>query len=122
VAPYKLDGKTWNSVEHYYQAMKSDDPEVQEMIRQAETPVEAIRIGQVVDVRPDWEEIREDVIRRAYEAKFRQNKKWRNIFLKTYGFPLHDASHHPYWGAKGKDRLGQILMELRKVLRKERGY
>jgi len=124
VAPFHLDGVEWQTVEHYYQAAKTDDPEVKEMIREAETAAEAMRIGQVLDVRPDWEEIRDDVIRRAYYAKFKAHKKWRRILISTHGTPLHDASprKHPYWGVKGKDRLGQILMEVRTQLKKERGY
>lgn len=45
MADVEISGKVWPSVEHYYQAMKSDDEAIQEEIRKLPTPGKAKRKG-----------------------------------------------------------------------------
>jgi len=62
--PITVDGATWPTVEHYFQAMKfPDDPARQERIRRARTPTEAKRIAweRGTAVRPDWSVHRNEV-------------------------------------------------------------
>ncbi len=55
-------------------------------------------------------------------AKFRQNEECQMILLSTGEQPLiENAIHDPYWGwgssKTGVNRLGKILMSVRKVIR-----
>ena len=123
-APFSLDGKTWPSVEHYFQAMKfPTDPAYQETIRQIKTPQSAKSLGSSKEhpIRPDWDSVREEVMKKALEAKFTQNEALKQILLSTKGKELVEASPTDiYWGIgkarKGQNRLGKLLMELRDTL------
>lgn len=123
-APFSLDGKTWPSVEHYFQAMKfPTDPAYQETIRQIKTPQSAKSLGSSKEhpIRPDWDSVREEVMKKALEAKFTQNEALKQILLSTKGKELVEASPTDiYWGIgkarKGQNRLGKLLMELRDTI------
>lgn len=43
--PFVLEEKEWPSVEHYFQAMKFNDIDYQEKIRQASHPKQARKLG-----------------------------------------------------------------------------
>ena len=121
--------QTWPTVEHYYQAMKfPQDPAWQEEIRMASTPAKAKKMGLSRDhpVRGDWEAIRERVMRTALEAKFRQNPVQLSLLQETGAARIEDTSVGDlYWGtgplrggaSQGKNRLGALLEQIRKLLR-----
>lgn len=123
-SPFQLDGKTWPSVEHYFQAMKfPTDEDYQELIRKASTPAKAKSLGASKEhpIRENWDLEREGVMARALEAKFTQNEALRKLLLSTGERKLEEASpSDSYWGigrGKGKNRLGVLLMNLRAKLR-----
>ena len=126
-SPFTLDGKIWPSVEHYFQSQKfPSNPDYQEQIRTAKTPLNAKTLGgsSTVPVRPDWDTVQEDIMRKALNAKFTQNPVLKSVLLSTGDTPLQDASStDAYWGIgrtkKGKNRLGILLIELRSSLRAE---
>ena len=126
-SPFTLDGKIWPSVEHYFQSQKfPSNPDYQEQIRTAKTPLNAKTLGgsSTVPIRPDWDTVQEDIMRKALNAKFTQNPVLKNVLLSTGDTPLQDASStDAYWGIgrtkKGKNRLGILLIELRSSLRAE---
>jgi ribA/ribD-fused uncharacterized protein len=128
-APFTLDGKTWPSVEHYFQAMKfASDPAYQEQIRTAKTGAASKTLGSVRDrpIRQDWDAVRDDVMRKALAAKFEQNPSLKKMLIDTGNRPLVEANPtDSYWGygrnKKGKNRLGALLMELRTRLQAEVG-
>ncbi len=146
--PVKLniDGKVWNSVEHYYQAMKTIDPDVQEDVRigyplgvtralkigDLKTTPEpdvgawmAKKSGQLVDCREDWAEVKDDVMMKAIKAKYSDaHPELKTKLLASGDSILIEASPTDYyWGegaAKiGKNMLGILLMDRRNELRKE---
>ena len=51
------------TVEHYFQAMKTENPEEREKIRLAPTPGKAKRLGRTINLRADWEEIKLSVMK-----------------------------------------------------------
>ena len=70
------DGIYWKTSEHYYQAQKFFEPEVRLKIANAETPKIASTIGRDrnLNLRSDWEEIKQDVMYEAVYFKFKQNE------------------------------------------------
>lgn len=126
---FELDGKYWPTVEHYFQAQKFAGTNFAEQIRQARTPKEAKRLGRTRrrPLRPDWEEVKDDVMRRAVRRKFETHDDVREWLLLTAGEELvESAPGDYYWGCgadgSGLNRLGQILMELRAELQKQERY
>ena len=115
-----LDGKEWPTVEHYFQAQKfSANPEYQEKIRAAPQPAKAKSLGASRDypIRNDWDQYREEVMKKALKAKFEQNPNLMKMLQNTRGKALVEDTNDAYWGQgrnkKGKNRLGHLLMALR---------
>ena len=122
--PIKLDGKTWPTTEHYFQAQKFHDSDYQEKIRQEKSPTIAARLGRSrkVKLRPDWESVKEGIMRDALVAKFTQHPELTKILLNTNdAILIEHTTNDSYWGdggnGKGKNRLGQLLMSVREELR-----
>jgi N-glycosidase YbiA len=123
---FELDGLYWPTSEHYFQAQKFVGTPHAEEIRQARTPKQAAEMGRERHrpLRPDWEAVKDDVMRRAVRRKFETHAGIRAVLLGTGDEELVEAtSGDYYWGCgtngTGKNRLGQILMELRALLRAE---
>lgn len=123
---FSLDDKYWLTSEHYFQAMKFEGTEHEEAVRQAKTPKRAASIGRdrKRPLRPDWEQVKDDVMRKAVRAKFEQHDNIRQVLLGTGDAQIiENARHDYYWGCgadgTGKNMLGVILMEVREALRQE---
>src|SRR5262245_40688453 len=110
--PFELDGLTWPTVEHYFQAAKFPGSDHAEAIRLAKTPYLAKRLGRTesIPLRADWEDVRDDVMRRAVRRKFETYADIRTLLLETGDEELiEDAKNDYYWGrgarGTGKNRL-----------------
>ena len=97
-----------------------DSPEYQKKIRRARTPKEAKSLGRTREhpIRPGWNALRDDVMRRAVSAKFGAHPELAAGLKETQGEELiENAPRDFYWGCghtgDGKNRLGEILMETR---------
>jgi N-glycosidase YbiA len=120
------DGVYWRTVEHYFQAQKfpgAENAVYREKIRTAKSPKEAKAMGQIrsVAIRPDWEEVKEDIMMEALRKKFAA-AELRKLLLSTGDRPLVEASPFDhYWGCgrsgKGRNRLGVLLMQTRDELK-----
>lgn len=71
---------------------------------------------------PDWEQIKDDIMRKALLRKFETHGDIREILLSTGDAEIVENSPIDYyWGCgangSGKNRLGIILMEVRDILR-----
>ena len=122
--PFKLKGKVWPTSEHYFQAQKFAGTEHQEAIRLAKSPMVAARMGRsrARPLRADWETAKDDIMREALLAKFTQHPALSSLLLETGDAELVEhTTNDRYWGdggdGRGKNRLGQLLMELRTKLR-----
>lgn len=123
-SPFQMDGKTWPSVEHYFQAQKfPSDPAYQEEIRKAKSGAKAKSLGQSQEhpIRPDWNTYRLEAMEKGVQAKFSQNEAMKKLLLSTGTRELQEASPtDSFWGVgksgKGENHLGKILMKLRNSL------
>lgn len=85
-------------------------------------PNVAKMIGRRVPLRPDWEEVKYDVMYEIVKAKFIQNPDLKEKLLSTGDEYLVEGNH---WGDRtwgqvngvGKNWLGKILMKVREELR-----
>jgi len=118
--PILVWGEGWKTVEHFYQAMKFTDDVDREAVKNAQYPGQAARIGRdrSRSLRPDWEGMKDDVMRIGVSAKFEQHKELRTLLVDTDPAVLIEhTSNDNYWAdggdGSGKNMLGKILMEVR---------
>lgn len=127
-APFELNGKTWPSVEHYYQYMRSADITYRKAILAAHIARDAKIAARVWTTKnpqlfaEDSEEARLATMRKAVEAKFRKNTRLASLLLDTGTLDLvEDSPTDDFWGTGadgyGLNMLGKILMDTRARLR-----
>lgn len=122
----ELKGETWETSEHYFQAQKFAGTKHESEVRKAKGPREAADMGRDRQrpLRPDWEKVKDDIMREAVMAKFTQRKDLKEILLSTGDATLVEHTENDsYWGdggnGTGKNMLGKILMEVREILKDE---
>ena len=118
-----IDGKRWPTSEHYFQAMKFEDPAYREKIRKVRSPSVAASMGRdrSVKIRRNWDSMRQSVMKRALLAKFTQHADLRQLLLDTGDRKLVEhTSNDDVWGdggdGSGKNLLGVLLMQVRAEL------
>ena len=127
-APVTLDGVQYPTVEHAYQAAKILEPEGREQILAASTPGLARKMGRKLTARPDWPEVRVEVMRDLVRQKFEDHPDLKNILLATGDAELVEGNtwHDNFWGQcrcsrcaadRGLNWLGRLLMATRQRLR-----
>ncbi len=121
---FTLDGRYWPTSEHYFQAQKFVGTEHEEIVRESPAPKIAAERGRERSrpLRGDWNEVKEDVMRRALQAKFATHLSLQELLLSTGEEEIvENAPGDYYWGSgrdgTGRNRLGILLMELRADLR-----
>jgi len=119
--PQTVDGKTYPTNEHYYQSQKTLDKEASERIASAPSPFLAMRAGRSLggeEFRSDWEKVKVEVMLKGLRAKFQQHPELAQKLLATKDAVLHENSQTDmFWGKRGKDQLGKLLMQVREELR-----
>lgn len=92
-------------------------------IRNVKTPKEAAKMGRNRShpLRKDWEEIKDDIMKKAVLCKFQTHSELKAILLATGNQEIvENAPHDYYWGCgqdgSGQNKLGQILREVRQYL------
>jgi N-glycosidase YbiA len=120
---FLLDELYWSTSEHYFQAQKFVGTPYLEKVQQTQTPKAAATLGRdrTLPLRADWEQVKDDVMREAVLQKFKTHADIREILLSTGDEVLIENSPIDYyWGCgkdgSGKNKLGQILMEVRSLL------
>ena len=124
--PLSIYGIRIRSSEHIYQAMRfTDEPEVQQLVLDAHTPMFSKRVSREWDsiTRSDWMDIRVDVMRWALRVKLAQHvAAFGDLLKSTRTQPIVEYSRHDeFWGAgpigdetlRGQNVLGRLLSELR---------
>ena len=121
---FQLDGLYWRTVEHFFQAQKFPGTIQARLIQHARTPADAKQLGRsrTVPLRSDWEEVKDEVMRRGVLSKFEKHGDAREILMGTGDEDLIEESPSDYyWGCgadgTGENMLGRILMEVRSLFR-----
>lgn len=122
-----LQGQTWPTSEHYYQAQKYKGTPHQalcEQIRQAATPEAAAALGRnsTYTVQPNWDIIKPEIMYTAVRTKFLTHSAIQAELLSTGDeLIVENSPCDPYWGCgadgKGHNQLGKILMRVRQEIR-----
>ncbi|MBV8881140.1 MAG: NADAR family protein [Planctomycetaceae bacterium] len=122
--PIRLKSQAWPTTEHYFPAQKFAGTAYEETIRRATSPMIAARMGRSRKrpLRPDWDAVKDDVMREALRAKFTQHADLKRLLVDTGERMLVEHTRNDrYWAdggdGRGRDRLGELLMELRGLLR-----
>lgn len=82
------------------------------------TASQAKRLGRQVEMRPDWDKVRDQVMYEVVFEKFSQNLEIRELLKATGEAELIEGNtwNDRYWGVCngiGQNRLGKILMRIR---------
>lgn len=120
-------GVKYPTSEHAFQAAKTHNIMQKEAIKKADTPGKAKRLGRKVEIRSDWEEVKDQVMYEIILNKFK-NKEMKAKLLATNNEQLVEGNywHDNYWGScaclkcwqKPKEnKLGKILMRVREELK-----
>lgn len=119
--PVIWDGITYQNNEAAFQSAKVLDKNIRKTFANL-NPSDAKRKGRHVILRPDWEDVKYDIMYEIVLAKFSQNDTLKRKLLETHHQYLEEGNT---WGDKvwgtvhgiGENHLGKILMRVRDVLR-----
>ena len=122
---------TAETVEHYFQYVKTPSMEEGLEILAAAHPGKAKRLGRNCHLRSDWEEIKDEVMLFALRKKF-SIPALRDKLLSTGNEELVEGNywHDNYWGVcsctrcrglniEGKNVLGKLLMQVREEVKND---
>ncbi len=119
-----FDGITYYNSEAAYQAQKCKNPEERIGFEKLSSD-EAKRLGQKVEMRSDWDDVKFGIMEQVVYAKFTQNPMLAQNLLDTGDKVLKEGNYWKdvYWGVdirtgEGENNLGKILMALRDNFRK----
>src|SRR5215203_1110988 len=103
--PIVVDGVSWPTSEHYFQAQKFAGTEHEREIRAARRPMEAARMGRERHrpLRSDWESVKDDVMLRALREKFTQHPQLAQRLLSTKAATLVEHTPNDSYWADGGD-------------------
>lgn len=115
------EGMVYPSSENAFQAAKQLDPKARAPFMHY-SPAEARKAGQLIQLRVDWEFVKERIMYDVNWKKFTQDKTLTEKLLATHSVYLEETNTwgDTYWGVcdgKGRNRLGLILMSIRKNIR-----
>lgn len=113
-------GITYRNNEAAFQAQKTTNKFIRMKFHQL-NPSDAKKLGRQVQLREDWEQIKDQVMYEICKAKFEQNPDLRAKLLETGDEILVEGNTwgDRIWGAVygvGENRLGRILMRVRSEL------
>lgn len=118
-APVIYEGIEYKTSENAFQAAKCANPADRQQFANL-SPLDAKRIGKKVALRPDWEDVKFDIMREIVLAKFTQNEDLKIKLMYTKGAYLEEGNTwgDTVWGidmrtGQGENNLGKILMQIR---------
>lgn len=128
----EYDGYIYLNAEAAFQAQKNSSS-TYKYLMQFQDANTAIKEGTKVKLRLDWEQIKDKIMYNIIKAKFIQNKDLQIKLLETNDKKLLDINdyHDNYWSkctcercirttTNNTNNLGEILMQIRNELKKEK--
>lgn len=121
-AEVQYQGLIFPTVEHAYQAAKTENWAHRYEIQFMDKPGDAKKFGKKVEIREDWNSIKFHIMKELVEEKFR--KPWlQKLLLATGTEELQEGNSwgDTYWGVCwgiGQNKLGQILMQVREEIKR----
>lgn len=120
--PIEWEGLLYTTTEHAFQATKTLDPKEREKVRSAGSPGAAKRLGKLVKLRSDWNDMKVMVMSSICWVKFEHPilRKW---LLATGDAELIEGNTwgDTFWGTvkgRGENQLGKVLMNIRGLVRR----
>lgn len=129
------EGKKWRTSEALFQALRYENEEIKEIIRNERSPIAAkmktkkFKNEMVIDPMSDRDI---ENMKMVVKLKFDQHKELKSRLLKTGNHIIVEniekrpGARHLFWGMKkvngewiGENMMGKILMELRDEYKKE---
>jgi ribA/ribD-fused uncharacterized protein len=117
-------GEVAPTVEHAFQAAKTEDPNQARAVLRAGSPGIAKRMGRAVAIRPGWDEGRDVIMEALLRLKFAPGTALAQQLLNTGDRTLIEGNSwgDRYWGfcdGGGRNRLGELLMKVRADLMRD---
>lgn len=117
----EVAGIVYPTLEHAFQAMKTENSTEREVVRAAKTPGQAKALGRKVTLVPNWDAIKVGVMRGLLRQKF-ADKVLRAELLATEDALLVEGNYWQdfFWGVcrgRGENWLGKLLMEIREEIK-----
>jgi ribA/ribD-fused uncharacterized protein len=109
----------WHSCQQYWLAQKFLDPNRKEAIHHSKTLEEAQALAEQWALRQDWDDVKDSYLQLATHAKFAEHLHLHFLLADTDDAELIYADpNDPDWvtgpDGKGQNKLGKLLMELRR--------
>ena len=114
------EGRIYQSSEGAYQSAKCVNENEKDMFTSIPAN-QTKKLGRKVDLREDWDKVKEDIMYDIVYAKFTQNKELADKLINTGTVELVEGNYwgDTYWGVcngMGQNKLGKILMKIRSEL------
>jgi len=127
-SPIEMDGAEYPTIEHAFQAAKTQDFARRRAIRDADSPSKAKQMGRRIKRREDWFDVSLSIMESLIRQKFTRYPDLHQKLLNTGSTSLIEGNN---WGDKfygavwdthqnqwiGENHLGKILMKVRDELR-----
>lgn len=132
VSPLVINDWHFTTVEHAYQAYKAENEEDRLKIQSAKTPGQAKKVGNTINLNAHFEKRKVAIMEMLLRAKFSTaHPRLLQGLLETDNAYLVEGNtwHDNYWGdcicpkcadTEGGNRLGKLLMRVRKLRSAER--
>lgn len=128
----RFNGIVYDSAEAAYQAQKCKNPKDRLQFKGL-CADDSKKLGRKVEIREDWEDVKEKIMYDIVEAKFYQNPELAQKLLATGNAYLMEGNYwrDQFWGVypetgnvgeDGLNVLGQILMRVRANLKYREAY
>lgn len=125
-APVMFEGLMYTNNEAAFQSAKLLSIGERKIFCNLE-PNEARKLGRKVQLRSDWESIKDNVMYQIVKDKFTRNPELKKKLLETGNEELIEGNWwgDVYWGVdiktgKGQNKLGKILMKVREELKEKK--